>query len=81
MPQSEKVDDGGPAFPVLTDVRKDGAGFVLVMSDGMSLRAYFAGQAFVSLLAIDKNDAPFAAHAHDAVTAADALIQALKERA
>jgi hypothetical protein len=55
---SPTVDDGGPAFPVITP---DTEGYANVpISGGMTLRDYFAGQALNSLtvtaLANEKSD-------------------------
>lgn len=63
------ADDGGPAFPSHGSMGE-------VTHNGMSHRAYFAGQ-FLATLAPCNADNP-AAHAAKAVKYADALIAALK---
>lgn len=45
---TKKIEDGGPAFPVLGNV---GYNSDWVSEDGMSLRDHFAGRALVGLLA------------------------------
>jgi hypothetical protein len=77
---SQPIDDGGPAFPVPPD-----SGFIdghegwrsIPSRGGMSLRAWFAGQALAGLLA-DKNTGRFADVASDAIAFADEVIAKLK---
>ena len=42
------IDDGGPAFPVISDV--------IGHNEGMSLRDWFAGQAIGSVMQVCAND-------------------------
>lgn len=68
-----QTNDGGPAFPCT-----DAKGFV---SDGMSLRDYFAGQALAGLLACMKTSGNKKDFAIDAYEQADAMLAARqKER-
>ena len=70
----DKPNDGGPAFPCT-----DAKGFV---SDGMSLRDYFAGQALAGLLAFPGKDFPSSVIALGAYDVADAMLaEREKERA
>ena len=66
----EKINNGGPAFPVTLDHRE------CVGAYGMSLRDYFAGQALTGLLADQKRDGLLTAYADDAYAFADAMIAA-----
>ena len=70
-------DDGGPAFPYA---------FVQVGSEhkgGMTLRAWFAGQALAGLVANPETeeDVTFKTVAQVSVAMADAMIEALKDDA
>ena len=80
---SNEHSDNGPAFPVPMVPHDSQGGYTEVRWQGMSLRAYFAGQAMVGLLAggADDNfrDAP--STAMDCVDYADALIAALNRPA
>ena len=70
---SEK-DDGGPAFPEIYRP-KDPSQVTPAYRPGMSLRAYFSGQALIGLA--EGTDAEEIAKA--AVKRADALIEELKK--
>ena len=75
------INDGGPAFPLppITDPKTGEAtclhqwGTYMENCAGMSLRAYFAGQAMVGLIASNADISTMNA-AHWAVAHADALI-------
>ena len=64
---SEKINDGGPAFPLSGP---------LTTSDnlGMTLRDYFAAKAMQSLVALDRTAATMTAE--DAYAMADAMLAA-----
>lgn len=80
MADSKKIDDGGSAFPI-----EGGVDSGLHADPGMRLREYYAGQAMIGLIqgyavaygsptnAIDEV-------ANEAVSYADALIAALRDR-
>jgi hypothetical protein len=51
---SEQPKDGGPAFPVLTDM--SGGEAYYLATPGMSLRDWFAGQALPSLVATESEN-------------------------
>ena len=81
------INDGGPAFPWLDPDKASG---LPAQSPGMSLRAYFAGQALAALPLVsihrsELNGQPFELrtdmneYATIAVAAADALIAKLAE--
>jgi hypothetical protein len=75
------IDDGGPAFPVADLVYPNGQ--VELGSGGMTLRAYFAGQAVAGLMANTDYEAVFdpddaAEVAYHSLKVADALIAQLK---
>ena len=71
-----KQNDGGPAFPQpVCDVHGE------TMTQGMSLRDYFAGQSLVGIICFSHPDAPLTNYdpVRDARTAyefADAMLQA-----
>lgn len=68
-----KNNDGGPAFP-----STDAKGFV---SDGMSLRDYFAGQALTGMLADASRSGSVEHYVDDAYSIADAMLaERQKER-
>lgn len=78
-------DDGGPAFPVPNYINADGETHES-KPQGMSLRAYFAGQAMQGMLAatahpkFDVHIAPdFRGLAEYSTRAADALIAELRK--
>lgn len=65
--------DGGPAFPVTSDIQ-DGFG-----ECGMSLRAWFAGQALVGLMSgYQSGPMGIEACAQTAIETADAMLRALE---
>lgn len=68
---SDKINDGGPAFPC--DENNEYKAY-----PGMSLRAYFAGQAMQGLMADPNEDGTVDSIARRSVAAADALIAALE---
>lgn len=77
------TNDGGSAFPVLDKTVKSTFGgvdayIVQHKSEGMSLRAYFAGQAMQGMLADPECGGP-ASTALAAVSYADALIAELEK--
>lgn len=82
----EKVDDGGPAFPVPPDAQySDGESLAFAQSNpGMTLRDYFAGQAIVGALAsrahpkIILSEIAFDEFARDCFKLADAMLTARK---
>ena len=81
----DKKDDGGPAFPVPTDM-SGGEAFYLA-TPGMSLRDWFAGQALAGLIgsgnliaeAQAKNEDVSSFAARIAFKAADAMLTTRKE--
>ncbi len=79
MNRSTTINDGGPAFPVPDVYHPNGQ--IEYGSPGMSLRAYFAGQALTGLLANSEGERTF--HEIDwavcAVRQADALIAELNK--
>lgn len=83
-----KIDDGGPAFPVLPPIGPDGLGAAgYPYSDpGMSLRDYFAAQALPAAMRIalefkSPEASPMPSAARTAYEAADALLRARQETA
>ncbi len=78
MNRPTTINDGGPAFPFTPTDRTGQCGPV---EPGMSLRAYFAGQALTGLLANSEGERTF--HEIDwavcAVRQADALIAELNK--
>ena len=66
---SEPINDGGSAFPNTAGWRRDPD-----ISDGMSLRDYFAAKAMQSLVALDCMAATMVAE--DAYAIADAMLAA-----
>ncbi|MCW2276350.1 hypothetical protein GJ654_18660 [Rhodoblastus acidophilus] len=79
---TNKMDDGGPAFPNLEYVegQRDGHGDTIdgytVATGGMSLRDWFAGQALTGLLAACEISCPASLFAKEAYAAADAMLAA-----
>ena len=71
---TERVDDGGPAFP--SDLVIGNAVTAKKPYDGMSLRDYFAGQALVGLCGYEQQT--WADIAVRAYRAADAMLEARK---
>ena len=67
---SNKIDDGGPAFPM--SCTRDG--YMPNVPEGMSLRDWFAGQALAGLLANVSNQVD----ARVAYAIADAMLAARK---
>jgi hypothetical protein len=72
------INDGGPAFPQNVPAGVIGGGCGPHVEWGMSLRAYFAGQAMVGLIASNADISTMNA-AHWAVAHADALIAELSK--
>ena len=69
----ESIDDGEPAFPLPCGAE------TMKGTQGMSLRAWFAGQAIVGLLSNSRISELFPdEYAQSAVQYADAVIKALK---
>lgn len=83
MSTPNTINDGGPAFPIPHDVQaglKNGTFGILYRHTGMSLRAYFAGQAMQGLLTQPAEPEFGPRHfAQAAVAAADALIAELNK--
>lgn len=73
--ETKVINDGGPAFPLSGDGPN-----VPYFNQGMSLRAYFAGQAMQGMLANPDKDYGISALAEESVEHADALIAALAKR-
>lgn len=83
----ERIDDGGPAFPV--DGLRDNNGNIVHRAEGMSRRDYFAAKALPALIACfdaqdlddcaNKSEAPEQLVARRAYAYADAMIAASKE--
>lgn len=74
------TDDGGPAFPLQETKVTEGSTSVLMRSHpGMTLRDYFAGQAFAGMWANSSYDSiVFDEMAREAYRAADAMLAARK---
>lgn len=71
------MNDGGPAFPILIDDFRDAGEHP---HKGMSLRAYFAGQALAGIYASPSSiDGTPAVIALVVTSAADALIEQLNK--
>jgi hypothetical protein len=68
-----KINDGGPAFPVLDN---PGDGALYCRAGGMSLRDWFAGQALNAMLADPGRFSSAAGFSADAYAVADAMIAA-----
>ena len=68
---------GGPAFPIQGFSTRNGQGFQSVMSDGMTLRDYFAAKAMAVLL--DSQNKFIASSAADCYKYADAMLEARKK--
>lgn len=79
-----KINDGGPAF---ANMAANSFGPVNPRREGMSLRAYFAGQALPSVIAICAGDNPRIGEslegmfARKAIACADTLIAELEKDA
>jgi hypothetical protein len=72
---SEKINDGGPAFPFVEPSTPCG------ITPGLSQRAWFAGQALAGMCANPFwNDVDCAGMAFAAVEHADAMIAAMNKR-
>ena len=52
MSEKEKIDDGGPAFPVVGMGERAGQPFTQIFNGGMSLRQYYAGMALQGILGV-----------------------------
>lgn len=72
MSTSEKIDDGGPAFPTAYKYT-DRSGAIRLERNGASLRDWFAGHALTGLMSIDRPHT-FDEDARRAYAAADAMI-------
>jgi hypothetical protein len=70
---TETPHDGGPAFPQ-SDLSGYGIGPAERSNGGMTLRDWFAGQAFAGILANPNHNATFESDASAAWRAADAMI-------
>ena len=68
---SEKIDDGGPAFPVSLEL------YLGASLSGMTLRDWFAGQALAGMLA-NGGAVSWEGDATNAYTVADAMLEARK---
>ena len=73
----EKINDGGPAFPALRETENPAIPLVMA-SGGMSLRAWFAGQALAGMSSVLNPDS-YSMVARIAVAYADALIAELEQ--
>lgn len=80
---TNKIDDGGPAYPVIATRTQ------IYISDGMTLRDWFAGQAINGMLSHSTRYRPYQkdrglywhdAIAYEAYELADAMIAARKEK-
>lgn len=74
-------DNGGPAFPTATQVEQNQAtGETTIhqyLSDGMTMRDYFAAKAMQAIMASDESDgSEWALIAKSAYYAADAMLEA-----
>ena len=78
---SNPTQDGGPAFPQHLAFNSNGEavtpGMYFAEGPGMTLRAYFAAQALMGLLADSDNISSPERNAEAAVVSADALIAEL----
>lgn len=72
---TSKIDDGGPAFPVVRIFQDDDKGGSYQVFS-MSRRDYFAGQALAGILAAPEQPSSMGAVASTAWEAADAMIAA-----
>lgn len=83
MSETNKPNDGGPAFPfVVPDVRdpESGAGISQGCAyGGMTLRDWFAGQALMGLVADPNNMSPAEQNGISAYKFADAMLEARKK--
>jgi len=84
MTELSKRNDGGPAFPFAATDQSN----VKFQNGGMNLRAYFAGQALMGMLAHGTRYKPrdgradwHSAIAEESAQLADAMIAALDEKA
>ena len=83
---SELIDDGGPAFPHMGKIERHNpvTGQTIlspIMTGGMTLRDWFAGQAIAGFAANPKNREWTARKcAYDAYQYADEMIKARKEK-
>jgi len=81
MSATEKIEDGGPAYPSALAIGPSGDVYgSAYYSDGMSLRDYFAGQALAGLMAKHdcNNEEGWAWAAHAAFEVSDAMLTARK---
>jgi len=79
MSNQNPVNDGGPAFPVPMVPHDSQGGHTEVRWQGMSMRAYFAGQALAGMLADSEYSDTIVNMAETAVRCADALIAELEK--
>ena len=80
--EPEKTTDGGPAFPQSVSTADPGgqcSSMDWADASGMSLRAYYAGQAMAGLLANSEVDLGIGDLADYSVKYSDALIERLKK--
>jgi hypothetical protein len=75
MSTPKQINDGGPAFPKVGQAVDFGNGWLEPQS-GMTLRDWFAGQALVGLVSLQRPDAGITSDALTAYVFADAMIQA-----
>ncbi|WP_374633964.1 hypothetical protein [Ferrovibrio sp.] len=76
-----KINDGGPAFPVIPPCDESGiseSGYPYP-AQGMSLRDWFAGQALVGLIAQTMKADRAEEFARQAYVSADAMLEARKK--
>ena len=77
---SDSMKNGGPAFPCEVPQRaSNGTWMQPKLSIGMSLRDWFAGQALVGLLSLDRPDASIVNVAYTSYRFADAMLEARNE--
>lgn len=73
MEETKKINDGGPAFPIVWQSAVTGNDEVI---EGMTLRDYFAGQALPIIIDHDiKQSGAWDDHARQAYEMADAMIK------
>ena len=73
----DKINDGGPAFPVLKTVwNTQSQKEYLDCSNGMTLRDYFAGQALMGFCANPNNNCEVYSIVKDSYIISDAMLEA-----
>jgi hypothetical protein len=71
-----QINDGGPAFPCEEQIRCNGEVIDFRKFTGMTLRDWFAGQALVGLVSLQRPDAGITSDSLTAYVFADAMLKA-----